>query len=145
MNVALPAFGRDFGAPVDSVGWRGVFWMNIPVGVAALILTALFVPESRAGTYRRPDTFGQILIMILLGTVTYAIIEGPHYGWGAPRIVLCFAAAAAALAAFVAWEPRRADPLVDLRFFRSMPFSGAARTASLIASVSGDKLPVRAA
>src|SRR5215472_5866892 len=103
--------------------------MNIPVGVAALILTALFVPESRAGVYRRPDAFGQILIMILLGTVTYAIIEGPRYGWAAPRILLCFAVAAVALAAFVAWEPRRADPLVDLRFFRSMPFSGAALTA----------------
>jgi hypothetical protein len=103
--------------------------MNIPIGVAALILTALFVPESRAGTYRRPDTFGQILIMILLGTVSYAIIEGPGYGWTAPRILACFGAAAAALAAFVVLEPRRADPLVDLRFFRSLPFSGATLTA----------------
>ena len=127
LSVALgPVVG---GALVDSVGWRGVFWMNIPVGVAALILTALFVPESRAGIYRRPDTFGQILIMILLGAVSYAIIEGPRYGWAAPRILLCFAAAAAALAVFVAWEPRRADPVVDLRFFRSLPFSGAALTA----------------
>jgi predicted MFS family arabinose efflux permease len=117
------------GALVGSVGWRGVFWMNIPIGVAALILTALFVPESRAGTYRRPDTFGQILIMILLGTVSYVIIEGPGYGWTAPRILACFAAAAAALAAFVVLEPRRADPLVDLRFFRSLPFSGATLTA----------------
>jgi EmrB/QacA subfamily drug resistance transporter len=127
LSVALgPVVG---GALVDSVGWRGVFWMNIPVGVAALILTALFVPESRAGIYRRPDAFGQILIMILLGTVSYAIIEGPRYGWAAPRILLCFAAAAAALAVFAAWEPRRADPVVDLRFFRSLPFSGAALTA----------------
>jgi hypothetical protein len=79
--------------------------------------------------------------MILLVTVSYAIIEGPRYGWAAPRILLCFAAAAAALCAFVGWEPRRADPVVDLRFFRSLPFSGAALTAS--AEVG--KLPVRAA
>src|SRR5262249_41376347 len=66
---------------------------------------------------------------ILLGAVSYAIIEGPRFGWAAPRILLCFAAASAALAVFVAWEPRRADPVVDLRFFRSLPFSGAALTA----------------
>ena len=72
LSIALgPVVG---GALVDSVGWRGVFWMNIPVGLAALVLTALFVPESRAGKYRRPDTFGQILIMILLVTVSCALI-----------------------------------------------------------------------
>ena len=117
------------GALVDSVGWRGVFWVNIPVGVAAIVLTALFVPESRAGKYRRPDPFGQILVMILLATVSYGIIEGPDYGWASARILACFAAAAASLAVFLAHEPRRDDPLVDLRFFRSLPFSGAALTA----------------
>jgi EmrB/QacA subfamily drug resistance transporter len=126
LSLALgPVVG---GALVDSVGWRGVFWMNIPVGVAALILTALFVPESKAARGRRLDPFGQILIILLLGTVTYGIIEGPAYGWGSARIVACFAIAAASLAALLAYEPRRAEPLVDLRFFRSLPFSGAAAT-----------------
>ncbi len=127
LSLALgPVVG---GALVDSVGWRGVFWVNIPVGVAALILTALFVPESRAALGRRLDPFGQILIIMLLGTVTYGIIEGPAYGWGSARIVACFAVAAAALAVFLWYEPRRTQPLVDLRFFRSLPFSGAAVTA----------------
>jgi EmrB/QacA subfamily drug resistance transporter len=127
LSVALgPVIG---GALVDSVGWRGVFWVNLPVGVAALLLTALFVPESRAARGRRPDPFGQILIIVLLVTVSYAIIEGPAYGWGSPRIAGCLVAAAAALAAFVIYEPRRKEPLVDLRFFRSLPFSGAALTA----------------
>jgi len=127
LSIALgPVVG---GALVDSVGWRGVFWMNIPVGVAALILTALFVPESRAARGRRLDPFGQILIIILLGTVTYGIIEGPSYGWGSARILACFAAAALALAVFLGYERRRAEPLMDLRFFRSLPFSGAAVTA----------------
>jgi EmrB/QacA subfamily drug resistance transporter len=127
LSVALgPVIG---GALVDSVGWRGVFWVNLPVGVAALVLTALFVPESRAARGRRPDPFGQILIIMLLVTVSYAIIEGPAYGWSSLRIVACLVVAAAALAAFVIYEPRRAEPLVDLRFFRSLPFSGAALTA----------------
>ncbi len=127
LSIALgPIVG---GALVDSVGWRGVFWINIPVGLAALILTAVFVPESRAGKARSLDPFGQILIVIMLGTVSYAIIEGPDYGWSSGRILACFAVAAAALAVFLGYEPRRDDPLVDLRFFRSLPFSGAALTA----------------
>ena len=120
LSMALgPIIG---GALVDSVGWRGVFWVNIPVGVAAIILTALFVPESRAGTYRRPDPFGQILVMITLGTVTYGIIEGPDDRVGVSAWILaCFAGwGAVALAAFLWYEPRRDEPLLDLRFFRSL-------------------------
>ena len=127
LSMALgPVIG---GALVDSVGWRGVFWVNVPVCIAAILLTAAFVPESRAGTYRRPDPLGQALVMVLLATLSYGIIEGPAYGWGSARIVACFAVAIASVAAFC-WHERRTDhPLVDLRFFRSLPFSGAALTA----------------
>jgi EmrB/QacA subfamily drug resistance transporter len=113
------------GALVTSVGWRGVFWVNIPVGIAALVLTALYVPESRAARPRRPDPFGQILIIVMLAALTYAIIEGPSYGWGSLRIMAFFAVAAVALVVFLGYEPRRPEPLMDLRFFRSLPFSGA--------------------
>jgi EmrB/QacA subfamily drug resistance transporter len=127
LSLALgPVVG---GALVDSIGWRGVFWVNVPVGIAAIVLTALFVPESKAATARRPDPAGQLLIIAFLLSLTYAIIEGPGYGWGAARIVACFAIAAAALAGFLWHEHRREQPLVDLRFFRSLPFSGAALTA----------------
>jgi EmrB/QacA subfamily drug resistance transporter len=113
------------GALVASVGWRGIFWVNIPIGVAAIILTALFVPESRAGRARRVDPVGQILIVVLLATLTYGIIEGPNAGWSAPLIVASFAVAAVAVVALVVYEQRRREPLLDLRFFRSAPFSGA--------------------
>jgi len=113
------------GALVASVGWRGIFWVNIPVGVAAIILTALFVPESRAARARRVDPVGQTLIVVLLASLTYAIIEGPNAGWASGRILGCFALAVAALIALVSYEPRREEPLLDLRFFRSAPFSGA--------------------
>jgi EmrB/QacA subfamily drug resistance transporter len=127
MSMALgPVIG---GALVDSVGWRGVFWVNIPIGVAAVILTAVFVPESKAARARQLDPFGQILVIVLLGTLSYGIIEGPSYGWGSARILVTFALAIVAIATFLWHEPRRQEPLVDLRFFRSLPFSGAALTA----------------
>ena len=113
------------GALVTSVGWRGIFWVNIPIGIAAIILTALFVPESRAPRARRLDPLGQALVVVLLASLTYGIIEGPNAGWGSARILGCFGIAVAALISLVAYEPRRTEPLVDLRFFRSAPFSGA--------------------
>jgi EmrB/QacA subfamily drug resistance transporter len=123
ISLALgPVLG---GALVTSVGWRGIFWVNIPVGIAAIILTALFVPESRAPRARRVDPVGQVLVIVLLASLTYGIIEGPGAGWSSARILGCFALAAAALAGLVGYEPRRSEPLLDLRFFRSAPFSGA--------------------
>jgi EmrB/QacA subfamily drug resistance transporter len=125
------------GALVDSVGWRGVFWVNIPVGIAAILFTALFVPESKAARARRPDPIGQILIIAMLGSLTYGIIEGPSYGWGSARILAFFAVTVIAVIAFLLYEPRRADPLVDIRFFRSLPFSGATLTAVSAMSALG--------
>src|SRR5579875_326975 len=64
------------GALVDSVGWRAVFVVNVPIGVLAIVLTALFVPESKAEKARRIDPVGQVLVIAGLATLTYAIIEG---------------------------------------------------------------------
>jgi EmrB/QacA subfamily drug resistance transporter len=125
------------GALVDSVGWRGVFWVNIPVGIAAIVFTALFVPESKAARARRPDPIGQVLIIAMLGSLTYGIIEGPSYGWGSARILAFFAVTVIAVVAFLLYEPRRADPLIDIRFFRSLPFSGATLTAVSAMSALG--------
>jgi EmrB/QacA subfamily drug resistance transporter len=113
------------GLLIASVGWRGIFWVNIPVGLAAIVLTALFVPESRAPHPRRLDPFGQVLVIVTLAPLVYGIIEGPRLGWGSPEIIACFCLAAAGVAGLLIWEPRRAEPLLDLRFFRSAPFSGA--------------------
>jgi predicted MFS family arabinose efflux permease len=117
------------GLLVDSVGWRGAFWVNIPVGVTAIVLTARFVPESKAPRPRRPDPVGQALIVAMLGTLTYAIIEGPGRGWTSPLIMTLFGASAAALAILIVVEMRRLEPVLDLRFFRSAPFSGSVLTA----------------
>src|SRR5215831_8882843 len=123
LSMALgPVLG---GVLVATVGWRGIFWVNIPVGIAAIVLTALVVPESRAARPRRVDPAGQILIIAMLASLTYAIIEGPHLGWGSAAIAGLFALAALAAAALGIYEPPRDEPLLDLRFFRSAPFTGA--------------------
>ena len=117
------------GLLVQGVGWPGIFWVNVPVGVAAIVLTALYVPESRAPRARRPDPVGQLLVIVVLAGLVYALIEGPSAGWTSGQIIGCFAAAAAALCVLIWYEPRRAEPLIDLRFFRSAPFSGAVAIA----------------
>ena len=123
LSMALgPVVG---GVLVATVGWRGIFWVNIPVGIAAIVATALAVPESRAAHGRRVDPVGQVLIIVMLASLTYAIIEGPRHGWGSATILGLFGVAAGAAAALVIYEPRREEPLLDLRFFRSAPFTGA--------------------
>jgi EmrB/QacA subfamily drug resistance transporter len=136
LSMALgPVLG---GVLVGAVGWRGIFWANIPVGLAAVSLTALFVPDSRAARARRPDPAGQILVIIMLASLAYGIIQGPSYGWFSPRIFGFFVLSVAALSILLAYEPRREDPLIDFRFFRSVPFSGANLTAiCAIASMAG--------
>lgn len=113
------------GLLVDSVGWRSIFWLNVPIGLAALVLTALFVPESRAPRPRRPDPLGQAFMILLLGTLTYAIIEAPGRGPADPAVWGAAIVAVASLAGFVVHALRTPEPLIDLRFFRSVPFSGA--------------------
>ncbi|CAG7628362.1 MFS transporter [Actinacidiphila bryophytorum] len=125
VGISMAAGPIVGGALVQSVGWRSIFWINLPIGLAALVLTARFVPESRAPRARRVDPVGQLLVIALLGTLTYGIIEGSGAGWTSPEIVGCFTVAALAAAGLAAYEKRRTDPLIDTRFFRSVPFSGA--------------------
>jgi EmrB/QacA subfamily drug resistance transporter len=111
------------GVLVSAVDWRSIFWLNLPVGLAAIALTLRFVPESKAPHPRRFDPVGQVLVIVLLATLTFGIIEAPGLGWTSPVIVAGFAAAAAALVGLLRYEPRREEPLIDLRFFHSIPFA----------------------
>jgi predicted MFS family arabinose efflux permease len=113
------------GVLVDGIGWHAIFWVNVPIVVAALVCTALFVPESRADRARRPDPVGQVLVMLVLGSVVYAIIESHRLGWTSPVILGLLAVAFLGVVGILAYEPRRTDPLLELRLFRSVPFSAA--------------------
>jgi hypothetical protein len=101
----------------------------VPIGLAAIVLAALFVPESRAPRPRRPDPVGQVLVVVALAALTYAIIEAPRRGWTSGGTIGLLTAAVLAGIGLVAYEGRRREPLIDPRFFRSIPFSGATVTA----------------
>ncbi len=119
------ALGPVLGGVLVELSWRAVFLVNIPIGLAAIALTARFVPESRAPRPRRPDPLGQVLVVVMLASLTSAIIQGPEVGWGSPWIVALAVAAGVSLATLVRYELRRGDPLVELRFFASRPFAAA--------------------
>jgi EmrB/QacA subfamily drug resistance transporter len=113
------------GALTETIGWRSIFWINMPIGIIAALLAARFVPESKAARARAFDPVGQALVLIGLATLTWGVIEGPHAGWGSRLILGLFVTAAVALLAFVLYEQQRNNPLLDLRFFHSVPFSSA--------------------
>lgn len=130
LSLALgPLLG---GLLVQHVGWRSIFYINVPIGIAAIAFTAKYIPESRAAKPRRIDPVGQALIVVILAALTSSLIEGPHAGWASPFIVALIATFLISLVAFLAYERRRFEPLVDLRFFRSIPFA----TATLLAVVA---------
>ena len=123
LSMALgPVVG---GLLVSGAGWRSIFWINLPVALAAIVLTLRYVPESKAPIARRVDVPGQLLVLTLLASVTYAIIEAADRGWTSPVILGAFALAAAALAGLLVAERRTPEPLIDLRFFKSVPFASA--------------------
>jgi EmrB/QacA subfamily drug resistance transporter len=125
------------GVLVTEVGWRSIFWLNVPICAAMIAAAIRYVPESRAPKPRRIDIPGQLLMIVLLGTLTYAVIQGPVSGWTSTPILGLLAVAALAAVVFVAVERRRAEPLLELRFFRSHPFTGASAIAVLAFVVLG--------
>ncbi|HMG20098.1 MAG TPA: DHA2 family efflux MFS transporter permease subunit, partial [Kofleriaceae bacterium] len=126
------------GGLTQAVGWRSIFWINLPLGAAAIVLAQRFVPESKAPRARRIDPVGQVLVLAALASLTYAVIEGPSHGWGSPLIAGLFAVTAASVVALVVYEPRQAEPLLDLRFFHSVPFASATVIAiTLYSAFSG--------
>ena len=107
------------GALTRYAGWEYIFFLNVPVGAAALLLAPRIVPESRLrGARRRFDPLGAITVTGALLLLVYAISKAPQAGWGSARTVALLAVAAALLLAFVVVETRVEAPLMPLRIFR---------------------------
>jgi EmrB/QacA subfamily drug resistance transporter len=114
------------GPLVDGPGWEWIFFINIPIGLAALALSPRLLRESRAAlTQRSYDPAGAVTITGALVLLVYAVVEAPDVGWGDAQTILLFAGSAVLLAAFTLIESRHPAPLVPLRILRSRTLVGA--------------------
>jgi EmrB/QacA subfamily drug resistance transporter len=125
------------GPLVDGPGWRWIFLINVPVGLAALALSPTLLRESRAVLSRRSyDPAGALTITGALVLLVYAVVNAPQAGWGDVRTILPLAGSALLLAAFALIESRHPAPLVPLRIFRSRTLAGADAVTVLIGTVA---------
>jgi EmrB/QacA subfamily drug resistance transporter len=112
--------------------WGSVFIVNVPIVVAAIVAGAFFVPTSRNPRKPRLDVVGALLSIVGLGALVASIIEAPGHGWTDPVILTGFAVAAISTGAFVWWERRVAEPMLDVRFFANPRFTAASANVTLV-------------
>src|SRR6202012_1530510 len=104
---------------------RWIFWVNVPIGVVAGVITVMQVEESRQPGARRPDYIGVVTFSGALGALVYALIKGNAKGWGSPEILACLIGSVVLLVAFVAAETVQRDrAMFDLKLFRKPTFNG---------------------
>ncbi len=120
------------GMLLEHFSWQSVFWVNLPIGITALILGIIFVPTSRDPNQSRLDPIGAVLSFVGLGTLLFGIIEGPAKGWTEPLVLGAFALALAAIGGFIAWELHTDSPMLDLSVFKNPRFSAASGTITIV-------------
>jgi MFS family permease len=130
--VAMSIIRNVFDDPrerAQAIGvWGGMIGLSMALG--PIVGGALvYVRESRAPRPRRLDPVGQALVIVALSSLTYAIIEGGHVGFTAPGIIGLFCLSLASFVSLVFYELHRREPLLEMRFFKSVPFSGASAIA----------------
>jgi len=109
---------------VQAASWRLIFFINLPLALAVMVIAARHVPETRSPPSGAPlDLAGAVLITTALMAITFALIEGPHHGWTSTAVIGSIAAGGALLAAFVVRELRVADPILPLTIFRNRSFT----------------------
>ena len=135
-NIALGAWGAvgGFGAAAgvllggvltDLLSWQWIFFVNVPVGIAALVLTPILLSESRDARGQSNDVPGAVLVTSGLVLLVLGITQGQQWGWGSGRTIGIFVASAVLLAGFAAWEQRQRDPLVPFSIFRLQTLTAA--------------------
>ena len=122
------------GGLTTALGWRSIFAINIPLGIAALVATARYVQESRDPNARRIDWAGQVILSASLFLLVLALLEGNEAGWGSTAIVAELVGAVVLMGAFIVIERRVKDPMLPLGLFRVPSFAGAQIAAFAISA-----------
>lgn len=136
LGAVAAALGPSLGGLLTEYGaWQWIFFVNVPVGVVALLATWRWVPEHRRAALARIDVGGIALSAIALFAVTLALIQGNDWGWTGGRTIALFVTAAVGTVAFVFWEIRAREPMLDLRLFRIRSFA-ASNAAFLLIGVA---------
>ena len=107
----------------ETLGWRSIFFVNVGIAAVGIVLVRAFVEESHDPTPRGLDLPGQVLFIVAVGALTYALIEGPHSGWLSPVILGLLIGSAVLVVAFVVAELRARDPMMDVRVFRDRVYT----------------------
>src|SRR4051795_6712257 len=131
-SVALSAGPLVGGALIATLGWRAIFFINVPVGLLGIRLALRHARETPPAPGHRLDLLGQAAAILALGALAAALVEGGRAGWTEPAVLAGYAVALAALGAFVAIEARSAAPMLPLGFFRSRTFSAASAMGLLL-------------
>jgi EmrB/QacA subfamily drug resistance transporter len=140
-SAATAAFGPVLGGWLVQAGsWRWVFWINVPIALATLIITSFRLPESRDPRHTGLDLPGAMSVTLGLGGIVFALLEGPRFGLGHPLIVAACLAATIAVPMFLRAERRSRSPMIPLDIFRSRTFSGANALTFLLYAALGATL-----
>jgi MFS transporter, DHA2 family, methylenomycin A resistance protein len=131
-SAALSAGPLVGGVLTATLGWRSIFFINAPIGLTGILLTARFAPETSRSRDRGVDTWGQLTAIPGLTLLAAATIRGGADGFASATVLAGYSAAAAAGAAFLAIEARRARPMLPLRLFRCKAFGANAAIGLLI-------------
>jgi MFS family permease len=124
------------GAVVQGLDWHWIFWINVPIGLTAAVLSALRLPESR-GPARRLDVGGATLVAAGAVATAWGLVRTTDVGWASTEVIAALTIGAALIAAFVVWESRVSEPMLPLRLLRVRAFSAANATGFLsIASIT---------
>jgi EmrB/QacA subfamily drug resistance transporter len=120
------------GALMRSFSWSSVFWINVPLLVAAFIGALHLIPDSRDPHATRLDPIGAALSIAAISSLVYAIIQAPERGWTSTSSVVNFAIGAVIAVVFVGWEMHRDDPMLDMSLFRNRSFSAGSIALALL-------------
>ena len=133
--------GPVVGGLLTALSWRWIFVINLPIGIAAVLVTWKMIPNVRHDrTTRMPDLLGSLMIVVTIGAISLGLLNGANWGWGSAKIIGSWVAAVAAAVAFVVSTRRAAVPVIDLKMFRSRVFSASNIAIVIAAAILGIQL-----